>query len=57
MLFFGTQNLSQDRDRAIGMLAVGSLAFIPGFYACWVLLGTYMGWHGYSYDILPSYDD
>ena len=57
MLFFGTQILGSDQERGIAMLCVGSLAFIPGFYACMVLVGTYWGWPGYSYDILPSYDD
>lgn len=57
MLVLGTQNLSSDWDRAVAMLAVGSVAFIPGLYACVVLLGTYLGWSGYSYDALPSYDD
>jgi hypothetical protein len=32
-------------------------SFLPGVYACVVLLGTYLGWSGYNYDILPSYDD
>jgi hypothetical protein len=57
MLWLGVRTLPNDRDRAIGMLVTGSLAFIPGSYACWVLVGACMRWPGYSYDQLPSYDD
>ena len=57
MLFFGIQNLGFDSERGMAMICVGSVAFIPGFYACVVLIGTYLGWNGYSYDVLPSYDD
>jgi len=57
MLWLGVRTLPSDRDRAIGMLVTGSLAFIPGSYACWVLLGAALRWPGYSYDQLPSYDD
>jgi hypothetical protein len=44
-------------DRAVSMLAVGSLAFVPGSYAVVNLYGTWRGWEGYSYDAIPSYDE
>jgi hypothetical protein len=34
-----------------------SSVFTPGSYASIVLFGSYQGWNGYSYSMLPSYDD
>lgn len=31
--------------------------FIPGSYASTQLLGAYLGWPGYDYSYVPSYDD
>lgn len=56
LLFYGVQALPSEKDRAIGMLVTGSLAFIPGSYASWIILGSYMGWRGYDMHELPSYD-
>ena len=35
----------------------GVLTFLPGSYAVTVLLGSWLGWPGYSYESLPSYDE
>ena len=56
MLYFGVQVLSTERDRALGMIVTGAIAFLPGLYACWTILGAYMGWRGYDMAALPSYD-
>lgn len=57
MLWLGVKNLGVDQERAIAMLVVGSLAFLPGSYASWNLFGAWRRWAGYSYDAIPSYDD
>lgn len=31
--------------------------FLPGSYASLNLLGAYLGWSGYDYSSVPSYDD
>jgi hypothetical protein len=51
------QVLWTEFDRAVAMIVVGALAFVPGSYAVWNLVGAARGWRGYSYDHLPSYDD
>ena len=48
---------SDDRDRGLAMIVLGSLMFIPGSYASCVLYGAYRGWPGYEYSQVPSYDD
>ena len=57
MLFFGVQALRTERDRGIAMCTVGALAFLPGSYATWHLYGAWRQWAGYSYDMIPSYDE
>ena len=66
MLYFGLLELresgrpgadAQARERGLAMLVVGGLTFLPGSYAVAVLLGAWLGWQGYSYDTLPSYDE
>jgi hypothetical protein len=57
MLYFGVKALPGERDRAIPMLIVGSIAFIPGLYACVVIVGTLLGYPQFDYHDLPSYDD
>lgn len=57
MLWLGIKNLNVDKDRAIGMIVVGSLAFLPGSYATFILIGAWCRWDGYRYSDLPSYDD
>lgn len=31
--------------------------FIPGSYASFVLLGAWLGWQNFDYNMVPSYDD
>jgi hypothetical protein len=57
MLYLGLQALPTERERGLGMLVTGSLAFLPGSYACWIILGSLAGWRGYVMEDLPSYDD
>lgn len=57
MIWLGTKNLYVDRERAIAMLVLGSLMFIPGSYASFILFGAWRRWAGYRYEDLPSYDD
>eukprot|EP01031_Cornospumella_fuschlensis_P024428 gene24428-29527_t len=33
------------------------IVFLPGSYASIVLYGSYRGWTGYDYSLIPSYDD
>ena len=42
---------------AIPFWTLGGITFIPGSYASGVILWTYMGYKGYRYDQIPSYDD
>ena len=57
LLYFGVLALGEDRERAITMITVGSIAFIPGSYASYHLYGSWRRWPGFSYDMLPSYDE
>jgi hypothetical protein len=57
MLYYGVLALPTEKDRAIGMLVTGALAFIPGSYATWTIFGAWMGWRGYDMHELPSYDE
>ena len=41
----------------VSVLLLGSLLFIPGSYSSLILYGSWVGWCGYSYDQVPSYDD
>ena len=47
----------QLHDRSVALTVLGSLTFLPGSYACWLLLGAWCGWSGYSYRDIPSYDE
>lgn len=46
-----------EKERGLAMIIVGAIAFLPGSYASFILLGSALGWEGYTYDSLPSYDD
>ena len=49
MLWLGVLSLYSDFDRAVAMLVLGSIMFMPGLYACTVLYGAWQGWHNYRY--------
>ena len=55
VLFFTTSYNSA--DRGVTLIVLGSLFFLPGSYASTILLGSYLGWEGYAYEMLPSYDE
>jgi hypothetical protein len=57
MLWQGLKALPIDKDRGIAMIVVGAIAFLPGSYASFILLGAWCRWEGYSYQDLPSYDE
>ena len=46
-----------DLGRNISVLILGSILFIPGSYSSFILYGSWVGWSGFSYDQVPSYDD
>ncbi|CAM9606465.1 unnamed protein product [Ascophyllum nodosum] len=46
-----------DSSRGGSHLLIGGLLVLPGSYASLNLLGAYLGWPGYNYDSIPSYDD
>lgn len=56
MLYFGALALPTERDRGLAMIVTGAIAFIPGAYASAVIVGTLLGWPGWDYHDLPSYD-
>ena len=58
MLWLGSEALrSGDREKALALLVLGGLTFLPGSYASAVVLGAALGWRGYRVEDLPSYDD
>ncbi|CAM9561669.1 unnamed protein product, partial [Pylaiella littoralis] len=46
-----------DSSRGGHHLLIGGILFVPGSYASTNLLGAYLGWPGYDYSSIPSYDD
>jgi hypothetical protein len=57
MVIFFESLWNDSRDRGISLMAVGSIMFIPGSYASVIVYGSYMGWSGYDYNQIPSYDE
>eukprot|EP01041_Mallomonas_annulata_P012285 gene12285-25838_t len=51
------QTSGTDQDRGIAVIVLGCLMFIPGSYASTVLYGSWAGWEGYEYNMVPSYDE
>ena len=43
--------------RAVPLLIVGTICFIPGFYNVRIAYLAWKGYHGYSFDDIPSYSD
>lgn len=39
------------------MIILGFILLLPGSYASSLIVGSYLGWEGYRYENLPSYDD
>jgi len=44
-------------SEAIPFLTIGAIGFLPGSYASIMLWRAYRGYPGYSYEMIPSYDD
>ena len=59
MTYYGVQALGEagGYDRGVAMCTVGAIAFLPGSYATWHLYGAWRRWPGYTYDMVPSYDE
>ncbi|KAH0623042.1 hypothetical protein JD844_030946 [Phrynosoma platyrhinos] len=49
--------LFQGTDRAIPILIIGILVFLPGFYHLRIAYFASKGYRGYSYDDIPDFDD
>lgn len=47
----------QGTDRAIPVLIIGILVFLPGFYHLRIAYYASKGYRGYSYDDIPDFDD
>uniref|UniRef100_A0A8C9B4Z5 Transmembrane protein 230 n=1 Tax=Prolemur simus TaxID=1328070 RepID=A0A8C9B4Z5_PROSS len=43
--------------RAVPVLVIGILVFLPGFYHLFIAYGAHRGCQGYSYDDLPDCDN
>mmetsp|Transcript_5069 Transcript_5069/g.8301 ORF Transcript_5069/g.8301 Transcript_5069/m.8301 type:complete len:115 (-) Transcript_5069:88-432(-) len=52
-----THFMKHGQSRGLAMVALGAMLFLPGSYATTVILGTWLGWEGYDYSQLPSYDE
>ena len=46
-----------DGERGRSMIILGSICFMPGSYASYLLWGAYRRWPGYKWNHVPSYDD
>jgi hypothetical protein len=44
-------------DKGLTFMLLGGLMFLPGSYATYILMGTFLGWDDFSYNQVPSYDD
>lgn len=44
-------------ERAIPVLIIGILVFLPGFYHLRIAYYAAKGYRGYSYDDIPDFDD
>lgn len=55
-IIFHNQGRLAHSDQGYSLIVIGLVLFIPGCYACFVLLGTLLGWQGFSYTQIPSYD-
>jgi len=73
MLYLGIQNffslgfpvddnrtadrIKLDVERGKTMLILGTIMILPGSYGTFMLFMAYRGYPGYSYEMVPSYDD
>uniref|UniRef100_A0A2K6CJ87 Transmembrane protein 230 n=1 Tax=Macaca nemestrina TaxID=9545 RepID=A0A2K6CJ87_MACNE len=54
LIIIGSSLLS---DRAVPVLIIGILVFLPGFYHLRIAYYASKGYRGYSYDDIPDFDD
>lgn len=50
-------SLFQHTDRTVPVLIIGILVFLPGIYHLRIAYYASKGYHGYSYDDIPDFDD
>lgn len=53
----GLSKLSKAFLSAPLILSISIEVFVPGSYASFILFGAWMRWRGFTYDLIPSYDD
>ncbi|KAK1298531.1 hypothetical protein QJS10_CPB14g01630 [Acorus calamus] len=53
--FIFTGHMGGDRSQAYGLLALGILAFLPGFYETRIAYYSWRGARGYRFADIPSY--
>jgi len=56
ILFLTGLGLFLSNHKGLDVLIVGCIMLLPGAYATNILIGTWLGWRGYDYDALPSFD-
>ena len=56
ILFLTGLALFLSKRKGIDVLIVGCIMLLPGVYATQILIGTYLGWRGYDYGTLPSFE-
>lgn len=56
-LFNEMFSVFQHSDRTVPVLIIGILVFLPGIYHLRIAYYASKGYHGYSYDDIPDFDD
>nr|XP_043638752.1 transmembrane protein 230-like isoform X2 [Erigeron canadensis] len=54
-LFIFTGHMGGDRAQAYGLLGLGTLTFLPGFYETRIAYYSWRGAQGYHFTAIPSY--
>ncbi|XP_077230733.1 transmembrane protein (DUF872) [Tasmannia lanceolata] len=54
-IFIFTGHMGGDRSQAYGLLVLGILAFLPGFYETRIAYYSWRGAKGYRFASIPSY--
>ncbi|XP_068645788.1 uncharacterized protein [Aristolochia californica] len=54
-LFIFTGHMGGDRSQAYGLLGLGFLAFLPGFYETRIAYYSWRGAKGYRFSAIPGY--
>ncbi|KAG6485314.1 transmembrane protein 230-like [Zingiber officinale] len=53
-VFIFTDHMEGEQSQAYGLLALGSLAFLPGFYETRIAYYSWRGAPGYRFSAIPS---